>query len=98
MAKFTPGHQISKGKGRPMGSKNKRTDLFAIIEEVGLDPFKEMVTLAKLSTDPSEKYFRCQGLAPYLYPKLKNLEITLADLPDEEILAEAEKRLTKKNE
>jgi hypothetical protein len=62
------------------------------IQELGADPVK---TLCEYLND-TDKMFRFQAAAtlmPYVYPKLKNMEFTLSDVPDEVFEKEAERRV-----
>lgn len=76
MAKFQKGHKFS--KGRQKGSKNKRTDLFAICAEYGIDVFAELVKGAALEMDPDKRHQKMLDIAPYLYAKKKESTITLS--------------------
>lgn len=93
---FKKGHK--KIGGRVKGGAKARFKLHELCDQANINVFQDMLTTAVNVPDPIKRFYLLNELAPYLYPKLKNLEITLADLPDEEILAEAEKRLTKKPE
>ena len=62
------------------------------IQDLGADPVK---TLCEYLTD-EDKSYRFQAAAtlmPYVYPKLKNMEFTLKDIPDEVFEKEAERRV-----
>lgn len=84
--------------GRRAGTPNKDTDLLLMkCHEKGLDVFGAMIELAQGDDIPA-KLTMLKELAQYLYPKRKALEVTITDLTDDEVLAEAEKRLTKKPE
>lgn len=63
------------GPGRPIGSKNKRIDLHSICEEVGLNVFREMVSLANKTIDPNERFMKLKDIAPYLYAKKKEIDL-----------------------
>lgn len=90
MGKFQPGHKLA--KGRPLGSKNKRTDLFAICDEKGVDLFQEALTIALTTTDTDKRFGMIKELLPYVYPKKKEV-LNLADTPVEELLNVAEQKL-----
>lgn len=79
------------GVGRKKGTPNKKTNLFAICEEVGLNVFKEMVKLASKTIDDDVRFSRLKEIAPYLYAKKK--DISLTDLSAEELLDAAEQKL-----
>lgn len=80
------------GAGRQPGSKNKKTDLFAMCDEVGLNVFKEMITLASQTLDPETRFSKLRDIAPYLYAKKKEV-LNLEDHSTEELLDVAEKKL-----
>lgn len=84
------------GPGRPVGSKNKRTSLLDICDEVGLNVFKEMVTLANKTIDPLERFNKLRDIAPYLYARKKEMSVTLEDYSDEEFDQEVERRLNER--
>lgn len=72
MGKFKPGHKLA--TGRPVGSKNKKTNLFAMCEEMGIDVFKEMLQGAAAEIDPDKRFNKFKEIAPYLYAKKKETE------------------------
>lgn len=87
---FQKGHKLA--KGRPVGSKNKRTDLFAVCDEKGIDLFKEALTIALTTQEPAARFGMIKELLPYVYPKKKEV-LNLADTPVEELLNVAEQKL-----
>lgn len=58
--------------GRPKGTKNKRTDLHAKCESVGLDVFSRMLELALAEKDKQGEWSKLNQLAQYLYAKPKD--------------------------
>lgn len=62
--------------GRPKGSKNKSTDLHAKCKSVGLDVFERMLELAMQAKGTQNEWPRLRELAPYLYAKPKEVEIS----------------------
>lgn len=62
--------------GRPKGSKNKRTDLHAKCESVGLDVFERMLEIALSKRDTVEEWSKLRELAQYLYAKPKEVELS----------------------
>ncbi len=88
---FKRGHKLA--KGRPPGSKNKRTDLFALCDELGVDVMKEMITLAAMTIDPDARFSKMRDIAPYLYAKKKEI-LNLDDHSVEELIETAEKKLS----
>lgn len=71
---FKPGHK--KFGGRTIGTPNKSTQtLMQKCEELGLDVFGTMVTLAMETDAPFEKFRMLTEIAGYLYPKRKALEV-----------------------
>lgn len=87
---FQKGHKLS--PGRPHGSKNKRTNLFAICEEMGIDVFKEMVTMAVMEVDPEKRFSKMRDIAPYLYAKQKESTHIIENMTFEEALEIAEEK------
>jgi hypothetical protein len=83
--------------GRQKGTPNKKTNLFAICDEVGLNVFKEMVTLASLAIEPNDRFSKLRELAPYLYAKKKEV-LNLDDHTVEELIETAEKKLSDTSE
>lgn len=89
MAKFEAGHK--KIGGRKKGTPNKLGNAVQdMCEKLGANPLEVMVGLL---SDPEHKFGAAKELLQYVYPKKKALEITITDLSDDEILAEAERRL-----
>lgn len=70
--------------GRKKGTKNKRTDLFAKCERVGLDVFERLLTLALEARDTKGEWTKLSKLAEYLYSKPKE-ESDISDFSPEEI-------------
>lgn len=87
---FKRGHKLS--PGRKKGSKNKRTDLFALCEELGVDVMREMITLASEEPDKELRFSKLRDIAPYLYARKKEV-LNLADQPVEELLKAAEEKI-----
>lgn len=87
------GRPRPEGAGRRKGTPNKSTQsLIDKCSDAGLDVFGSMIELAK-SGDPDIQITMLKELAGYIYPKRKALEITMADVSDEEIEAEVKRRL-----
>lgn len=82
--------------GRKKGTPNKKTDLFGICAEVGLDVFKEMVTIAAKTLDDGERFSRLKELAPYLHAKKKEV-LNLNDYTPEELVRAAEEQIENAN-
>lgn len=92
--RFKPGHKHA--KGRPPGSKNKNTDLLAMCKELGIDVFKEMLQGAANEIDPDKRFLKFKDIAPYLYARKREVEVTVSEIPDEEFDAEVERRLNER--
>lgn len=92
---FKKGHKLA--KGRPPGSKNKRTDLFALCDEMKVNVFEEMLKLAVNATDDDKRFNYLSQCAPYLYSKKKEV-LNLTETPVEELLEAAEKQLVESKE
>lgn len=58
--------------GRPKGAKNKKTDLHAKCEAIGLDVFERMLEIAKAEPDTKKQWPKLVQLAQYLYAKPKD--------------------------
>lgn len=58
--------------GRPPGAKNKRTDLHAKCDKVGLDVFERLLELALAHRDSEEEWGKLIQLAQYLYARPKD--------------------------
>jgi hypothetical protein len=80
------------GAGRQLGTPNKKTNLFAICDEVGLNVFKEMVSLANKTRDAELRFAKLKEIAPYLYAKKKET-LNLTDHNPDELLNAAEAKL-----
>lgn len=78
--------------GRPPGAKNKKTNLFAMCEEKGINVFEELLTSAAAEEDPDKRFHKFKEIAPYLYAKKKEV-LNLADAPVEELLDAAEAQI-----
>ena len=87
---FTKGHKLS--TGRPVGSKNKRQDLFALCESKGINVFEEMLQIAITEEDHEKRFGMLRDLAPYMYAKKKEI-LNLNDHSPEELLDAAEEQL-----
>lgn len=78
--------------GRKAGTPNKKTNLFAMCAAKGINVFEEMLSSAAAEKDPDKRFQKFRDIAPYLYPKKK--EVTnIEDIPAEELLDIAEKKL-----
>lgn len=62
--------------GRKPGTKNKRTDLHAKCESVGLDVFSRMLELALAAQNTPHEWGKLKELAQYLYAKPKEVELS----------------------
>jgi len=62
--------------GRPKGTKNKRTDLHAKCESVGLDVFSRMLEICLEKQGTNEEWSKLRELAQYLYAKPKEVELS----------------------
>lgn len=58
--------------GRKPGSKNKRTDLFAKCDKIGVDVFEELLELAHGEPIPDKRFSKFFKLAEFLYAKPKD--------------------------
>lgn len=84
--------------GRKKGTPNKKTDLFGICQERGIDVWEELLSGAAAEKDPDKRFNKFKELAPYLYAKKKESTITytpeqLLDMAEQELngqLAEAQ--------
>lgn len=91
---FKSGHKLA--TGRPVGSKNKKTNLFAMCEELKVDVFREMLQGAANETDADKRFIKFKEIAPYLYAKKKDIEITIEEFNDDEFEHEVERRLSER--
>lgn len=92
---------MAKGKktgGRVAGTPNKKTNLFAMCEEKGLNVFAEMLDGAASESDPDKRFNKFKDLAPYLYARKKEVAMSLAEHTPEELLDAAEKLLDEPKE
>lgn len=75
---FKPGHTLSKGKGRPVGSKDSRSryyDVMALLESESHDPVMALITLAKdPNADPELRFKANKELVSKVAPQLKAIE------------------------
>lgn len=81
----TPTHH----RGRKKGSLNRRTvELTERLEQLGCDPVAGLVSIAADQTATLELRARCyESLLPYLYPKRKAIDVTVAgEISHEEAL------------
>lgn len=69
---FQPGQP--KQGGRKKGTPNKRTALFEICEDLGVDPFREMLVAYKELDEPRDRIAALKEICQYVYPKLKSVE------------------------
>ena len=58
--------------GRPRGTKNKKTDLFRKCDEMKVDVFEELLTLANGELIPDKRFNKFFKLAEFLYAKPKD--------------------------
>lgn len=58
--------------GRPKGTKNKKTDLFRKCDEIGVDVFTELLTIAHSEPIPDKRFSKFHKLAEFLYAKPKD--------------------------
>lgn len=66
--------------GRQKGSLNKKTtELFAICEEEGIDPFRAMLKAIHEMDEPKERFDACEKVCQYLYPKKRAVEVANPD-------------------
>lgn len=76
---------------RPSGSQNKAKLIVAqYCLDKGCSPLDALIELMK---QPEYKFLAAKELMPYIYPKLKHLEFTLSDVPDEVFDQEIERRI-----
>ncbi len=90
MARFEKGHKFA--KGRPVGSKNKRTNLLSICEENGINLFEEQLLAAMDEADKDKRFSKFSELMPYVYARKKET-LNLSELSPEELLNAAEEQL-----
>jgi hypothetical protein len=73
-----PGHPRS--GGRLPGQPNKKTrDLMLLCEEMGLDPFVEMLKCLQDTLPTNERFRMAAEICQYIYPKRKAIEHTTED-------------------
>lgn len=58
--------------GRQKGAKNKKTDLHRKCDELNVDVFTELLTIAMAETDSNRRFNKFKELAAYLYAKPKD--------------------------
>lgn len=76
---------------RTQGSKGKSK---LIVAEYCLDHnCSPLDALIDLMADPDYKFLAAKELMPYIYPKLKHLEFSLSDIPEEVFEKEVERRI-----
>lgn len=61
--------------GRKAGTPNKKTNLFAMCEEKGINVFAELLDSAAAEEDPDKRFNKFRDIAPYLYAKKKEIEV-----------------------
>lgn len=73
---FEKGKPRAEGAGRKAGVPNKKTDILAICEGVGLNPFLE---LAKIASDSSHerRFDAIKELCQYIEPKKKSVDVVV---------------------
>ena len=66
-----------KKRGRPKGSKNKATlEVQRKVAESGLTPLEYMLReMRDENNDPKHRAYMAQAAAPYVHPKLANVEV-----------------------
>ena len=85
-------------RGRPKGAANKNKDrLLRIIQDEYGEDFNPIMIMCGIAADEtnetSARFNACKEIAPYLYPKLKSVEVDLtadfsvSDMSVEEIKA-----------
>ena len=61
--------------GRAKGTPNRKTQsLMQICEEMGLEPFVEMILAMQQVHEPKERFRMAAEICQYLYPKRKAVE------------------------
>ena len=72
------------GKGRPKGSRNKRTlEVREKLDALGCDPIEGLARLAAEATDPEFKRRCLADLVPYYAPRLQATKLDVsADFPN----------------
>lgn len=73
---FKKGHKS--GGGRKPGSTNKKSaaDLIKICDDLGIDPFTELLTLSRSTRDEGIKVACLKECAKYIYPQMRSTEIS----------------------
>lgn len=79
--------------GRQKGTPNRKTDLLAKCEAMGIDVFDELLSIAAKTIDPSTRFGMFRDIASYLYAKKKEV-LNLSDHTVEELIETAEKKLS----
>lgn len=85
-----------KSGGRQKGTPNKKTNLFEMCSEKGINVFAELLDGAAAETDPDKRFLKFKDIAPYLYARKKEVEVTISEIPDEEFDLEVERRLNER--
>ena len=80
--------------GRQAGTPNKKTNLFALCEEKGINVFEEMLSIAMTTLDPITRFGMLKEIVCYLHAKKKEV-LNLSDTPVEELLKAAEEQIVK---
>lgn len=86
---------MAKGRktgGRKAGTPNRKTNLFAMCDEMKINVFEEMLVGASKETDPDKRFHKFKEIAPYLYAKKKEV-VNLDDHTPEELIEAAEKKI-----
>jgi len=70
--------------GRAKGTKNKKTeavarDLYAICEEIGLDPFEGLMLIARDGEKEETRLNAMKEACKYLYSQKRSVDISTAD-------------------
>jgi hypothetical protein len=90
---FQPGR--TKTGGRTEGTPNKATnDLLNKCQEAGIDPWKEILSIAADRGHP-DRFNALKEILPYLYPKRKAIEVT-QDNPSQELSRLSPQQLSEK--
>ncbi len=75
---FKKGDPQPPGSGRKKGGGNKRTpaELLKICEDVGVEPFEDLLKLSKSTRDEGIKVACLKECAKYIYPQMRSTEIS----------------------